>query len=126
MTQKDFQSFKTLKEQLDKEIEELFDYIKENYNDVLEYGEDSFFNRYSYSIEDDEICIEYRDFWSDDIYLADIYIHINDFLTNPTGWVDNWAKNERDKRKQEEERKKQKNEEREKEELKRLKEKYEK
>lgn len=124
MTQKDFQSFKTLKEQLDKEIEELFDYIKENYNDVLEYGEDSFFNRYS--IEDDEICIEYRDFWSDDIYLTDIYIPINEFLTSPTGYIDDWAKNKRAKRKQEEERKQQMNEDREMKELKRLKEKYEK
>ena len=124
MTQKDFQSFKTLKEQLDKEIEELFDYIKENHYDVLEYEEDSFYNRFS--IEDDEICIEYNGFWRDDDLSTSIYIPVDDFLTNPTGCADNWAKNERAKRKQEEERKQQMNEERERKELKRLKEKYEK
>lgn len=124
MTKEEFEAFKSLKEKFEQEVEELFDYIKKKYCDVLKFGKYS--NFYHYIIYDDEICIEYSDFGYDLYDSQNLYIPLKNFLSNPFGWADHWANNIRDKKQKEEEKTIKAKEKKEKEELQRLKEKYEK
>lgn len=124
MTPTEFQTFKNLRDKFDKEVEDLFFYIKKQYLDVLQYGRYSSYGRYG--IDEDEICIEYYDNCYDLYETTDIYIPINDFLYSPFEWADNWANNIRAQRQKEKDKAIKEKEKYEKKELQRLKEKYEK
>lgn len=124
MTKEEFETFKSLKEKFEQEVEELFDYITEKYLDVLRYGKYSSFHHYV--MYDDEICIEYYDYGYDLYDSQNLYIPLNDFLSNPFEWADRWANNILAKKQKEEEKAIKAKEKKEKEELQRLKEKYEK
>lgn len=124
MTKEEFETFKGLKEKFEQEVGELFDYIRKKYLDVLRYGEYSSFHHYI--MYEDEICIEYYDFGYDLYDSQNLYIPLNDFLSNPFEWADRWANNIRAERQKEEEKAIKAKEKKEKEELQRLKEKYEK
>lgn len=123
MKQEEFEMFKSLKEKLEHEVEELFDYIKKKYLDVLAFGRYSSYHHYD--MNDEIIWIEYYD-WGYDCYDSrDIDIPINDFLSNPFKWADNWANNIRIKKQKEKDNAIKEQEEKEKKELQRLKAKYE-
>jgi hypothetical protein len=124
MTKEEFETFKSLKKKLVHEVSELFDYIKEKYVDVLEFGECSSYHHYG--MNDRIIWIEYFDYGYDCYDSRDIDIPINDFLSNPYECVDCWANNIRAKKQEEEDEALKAKEKKEKEELQRLKEKYEK
>lgn len=124
MTKEEFEAFKDLKERFEQEVEELFDYIKKKYLDVLRYGKYSSFHHYI--MYDDEICIEYYDYGYDLYDSQNLYIPLKDFLSNPFEWADRWANNILAKKQKEEEKAIKAKEKKEKEELQRLKEKYEK
>lgn len=91
MTQKELEMFKSLKEKLEHETIELFDYIKKKYLDVLEFGRYSSYHHYN--MNDEIIWIEYFDYGYDCYDSRDIDIPINDFLSDPFKWADNWANN---------------------------------
>lgn len=118
MTQEEFKTFNALKGKLDKEVNNLWSYIEENYKDCLSFDKYSSFR--NYDIYYKNICIEYYDHYN----FCDcniIVLPISDFINRPTEWADEWANNIRQKKKKKEEEEIK----REKEELKRLKEKYE-
>lgn len=124
MTKEELETFKSLKEKLEHEVSELFDYIKEKYLDVLEFGECSSYHHYG--MNDEIIWIEYFDYGYDCYDSRDIDIPINDFLSNPYEWANCWANNIRAKKQEEKDKALKAKEKKEKEELRRLKEKYEK
>lgn len=124
MTKEEFETFISLREKFDQEVEDLFDYIKKKYLDVLRYGKYS--SLHHYNIYDDEICIEYYDYGYDIYDSQNLYIPLNDFLSNPFEWADAWANNILAEKQKEEEKAIKAKEKKEKEELQRLKEKYEK
>ena len=96
MTKEEFGLFKSLKEKLENETIELFNYIKKQYPDVLEFGRYSSYHHYN--MNDDIIWIEYYDYGYDCYDSRDIDIPINDFLANSFEWADNWANNIRVKK----------------------------
>ena len=124
MTQEEFEMFTNLKEKLEHEVIELFRYIKKKYLDVLAFGRYSSYHHYDMNGE--IICIEYFDYGYDLYNSRDIDIPINDFLSNPFEWADNWANNIRIKKQKEKDNAIKEQEKKEKEELQRLKNKYEK
>ena len=124
MTKEELEMFKSLKEKLEHEVMELFDYIKKKYPDVLVFGKYSCYHHFD--MNDDIIWIEYYDYGYDSYDSRDINIPINDFLSNPFEWADRCVNNIRAKRQKEKENAIKEKERKEKEELKRLKEKYEK
>lgn len=124
MKREDLETYKSLKRKLEDEVEKLFDYIKEKYLDVLEFGKYSSYHHYN--MNDEIIWIEYYDHGYDIYDSRDIDIPINDFLSNPIEWADTWANNIRNKKQEDKEKAIKAKEKKEKEELKRLKEKYEK
>ena len=124
MTQEEFEMFTNLKEKLEHEVIELFRYIKKKYLDVLAFGRYSSYHHYDMNSE--IICIEYFDYGYDLYNSRDIDIPINDFLSNPFEWADNWANNIRIKKQKEKDNAIKEQEKKEKEELQRLKNKYEK
>lgn len=124
MKREELETFKSLKGKLENEVKKLFDYIKEKYLDVLEFGEYSSYHHYN--MNDEIIWIEYYDRGYDLYDPMYIDIPINDFLSNPIEWADNWANNIRNEKQEEKEKEIKAKENEEKEELKRLKEKYEK
>ena len=124
MTKEELEMFKSLKEKLEHEVTELFDYIKKKYLDVLAFGRYSSYHHYD--MNDDIIWIEYFD---DGYYCydsRDIDIPINDFLSNPFEWADCWANNIRAEKQKEKDNAIKEQEKKEREELQRLKDKYEK
>lgn len=124
MTQEEFEMFTSLKEKFEHEVIELFDYIKKKYLDVLAFGRYSSYHHYDMNGE--IIWIEYFDYGYDCYDSRDIDIPINDFLSNPFEWADNWANNIRIKKQKEKDNAIKEQEEKEKKELQRLKDKYEK
>ena len=124
MTKEELKTFKGLKEKLENEVVKLFDYIKEKYLDVLAFGRYSSYHHYG--MNDEIIWIEYYDYGYDCYDSCDIDIPINNFLSNPFEWADNWAINIRIKKQEEKDRAIRAQEEEEKKELQRLKDKYEK
>ena len=124
MTKEEFEIFKSLKEKLENEVIELFRYIKDKYIDVLAFGR--FAGYHHYGMEDDIIWIEYYDYGYDCYDSRCIDIPINDFLSDPFKWADNWASDIRMKKQKERENAIKEKEKKEKEELQRLKDKYEK
>jgi hypothetical protein len=123
MTQKELEMFKSLKEKLEHETIELFDYIKKKYLDVLEFGRYSSYHHYN--MNDEIIWIEYFDYGYDCYDSRDIDIPINDFLSDPFKWADNWANNIRIEKQKKKDKAIKEQEEKEKKELQRLKDKYE-
>lgn len=88
MTREEFQTYQTLSEKFYKYCNDIFSYIKKNYVSVLSFGKYSeFSNAKCYP---DDVTFEYYD--SQDFENSLIEIPINDFLTNPYKWVDEWAK----------------------------------
>ena len=123
MTKKEFRMFKSLKDKFEHEIYELFSYIKGKYSDVLAF--DRFSSYHHYDMNDEIIWIEYFDYGYDLYDSRHIDIPINDFLSNPFEWADNWANNIRIKKQKEKDDAIKEKEKREREELQRLKDKYE-
>ena len=124
MTKEELETFKGLKEKLENEVIDLFRYIKAKYLDVLAFGRYSSYHHYG--MNDKIIWIEYFDCGYDCYDSSDIDIPIDDFLSNPFEWADNWANNIRIKKQEEKDRAIRVQEEKEKKELQRLKDKYEK
>jgi hypothetical protein len=124
MTKEELEMFKSLKNKLEDETEELFRYIKDKYVDVLAFGKYSCYHHYN--MDDEIIWIEYYDYAYDCYDSRDIDIPINDFVSNPFEWADNWANNIRTKKQKEKDNAIKEKEKKEREELQRLKEKYEK
>ena len=77
-------------------------------------------------MNDEIIWIEYFDYGYDLYDSRHIDIPINDFLSNPFEWADNWANNIRIKEQEKKDKAIKEKEKREREELQRLKDKYEK
>lgn len=123
MTREEFQTLKCLQEKLEDEVTKLFSYIYHTYNDVLSFEKCSTYHHYD--IDEDIICIEYYDYGYDCYDSREIEIPINDFVSDPFKWVDNWANNVYAEEKKKAEEAEKIKEERERKELKRLKEKYE-
>jgi len=124
MTKEEFEMFRSLKDKLEHEIYELFSYIKQKYSDVLAFGR--FSSYHHYAMDDKIIWIEYYDYGYDCYDSRDIDIPIDDFLSNPFKWADNWANNIRIKEQEKKDKAIKEKEKREREELQRLKDKYEK
>ena len=124
MTQEEIQTLKCLKKKLEEEVIKLFNYIYDTYNDVLTFRKLSSYNYYD--IDEDIIRIEYFDYGYDCYESGDIEIPINDFVSNPFEWADNWAKQVRAEKRRVEDAKKIREEEEERKEYERLKNKYEK
>lgn len=124
MTAKEINIFKNLKEKIENETIELFDYIKEKHLDVLEFN--SYSSYHHYGINDKEVWIEYCDCGYDLYDSANIGIPIKDFTTRPREWADEWANKIREEREKQKQKQLENEEKREREELQRLKEKYEK
>jgi len=123
MTQKEFKEFATLKEKLDKEVGDLFSYIKEKYIDCLAFGKWSCIDRYDF--DDESITITYYDYGYDLYDSRDIEILLDDFFNDPVKWADKWADGIHETKRKKNEREKEYKEKKEREELQRLKEKYE-
>lgn len=88
MTREEFQTYQTLGEKFSEYCNDIFSYIKKNYVSVLSFGKYSeFSNAKCYT---DDVTFEYYD--SQDFENSLIEIPINDFLTNPYKWADEWAK----------------------------------
>ena len=124
MTRDELKMFKSLKEKLEHEVIELFDYIKTKYLDVLEFGRYSSYHHYA--MNNEIIWIEYFDYGYDCYDSRDIDIPINEFLSNPFEWADNWANNIRIEKQKEKDNAIKEQEKKEREQLQRLKDKYEK
>ena len=122
MTAEEINIFKNLKEKIENETIELFDYIKEKYLDVLEFN--SYSSYHHYGINDEEVWIEYYDCGYDLYDSANIGIPIKDFITRPREWADEWANSIRDEKKKNKEKELREKEKREIEEYERLKQKY--
>jgi hypothetical protein len=88
MTQEEFQTYRTLSEKFSEYCNDIFSYIKKNYASVLCFGEYSEFSNAKYYLND--VTFEYYD--SHDFESSLIEIPINDFLTDPYKWADEWAK----------------------------------
>lgn len=124
MTRDEFEMFKSLKEKLEHEVIGLFDYIKKNYPDVLAFGRYSIYHHYDMNSK--IIWIEYFDYGYDSFDSRDIDIPVNDFLSNPFEWADDWANHIRVEKQKEKDNAIKRKEKKEREELQRLKDKYEK
>ena len=123
MTKEEIETLIDLEEKLSKKSQELFSYIYNTYNDVLEFARDSCYNHCE--INKDTISIEYYDYGYDRYDSREIEISISDFVSDPFKWADNWANDIYAEEKKKEEAAEKRKEEREREVLRRLKEKYE-
>ena len=91
MTREEFQTYQTLTKKFSEYCNDIFSYIKKNYARVLYFGEYSeFSNAKCYP---NDVTFEYYDSHDfEDFESSIIEIPINDFLTDPYKWADEWAK----------------------------------
>lgn len=88
MTREEFQIYRILSEKFSEYCNDIFSYIKKNYPSVLYFGEYSKFS--NVKCYPNDVTFEYYD--SYDFESSLIEIPINDFLTDPYKWADEWAK----------------------------------
>lgn len=124
MTRKEFDAFIKTQDKLEREVTDLFRYIKGKYVSLLAFG--TYASYHHHEVSEDSITIEYYDYGYDCYDSSTITIPIDDFLNRPKEWADDWATEILNKRKKIKEQELIMQKEKELKELQRLKEKYEK
>ena len=86
--------YKIIRDELENTVFDLFNYINQNYHDILKF-DDGYSLYHDYYVADETISIEYIDsrlLDANDLFYHDyINIPIDDFCNNPKEWADKWA-----------------------------------